>query len=85
MAFQRCSQAQNQSRKPISGLPVRELITPNPKLWLMDQVREALRLKHYWFGYGYRPGTRQGEPPGGRPRTKGQDDLTRKQDGQQYG
>jgi hypothetical protein len=43
MAFQRCSQAQNQSR----ALPVRELITPNPKLRLMDQVREVMRLKHY--------------------------------------
>ena len=63
MAFQRCSQAQNQSR----ALPVRELITPSPKLRLMDQVQEVMRLKHYWFGSGNHPGMRQGEPPGGRP------------------
>jgi hypothetical protein len=25
----------------------RELITPNPKLKLLDQVREVMRLKHY--------------------------------------
>lgn len=25
----------------------RDLITPNPKLKLLDQVREVLRLKHY--------------------------------------
>jgi site-specific recombinase XerD len=33
-----------------SGLPRpvrRELITPNPKLKLLDQVREVVRLKHY--------------------------------------
>ena len=24
-----------------------ELITPNPKLKLLDQVREVMRLKHY--------------------------------------
>jgi len=30
------------------GRPVRrERIVPNPKLKLMDQVREVLRLKHY--------------------------------------
>ena len=34
------------------GLPVhmvgrRSLITPNPKLKLLDQVRELMRLKHY--------------------------------------
>jgi len=37
----------------LDGLPPapkavrRELITPNPKLKLMEQVREVLRLKHY--------------------------------------
>ncbi len=25
----------------------RDLITPNPKLKLLDQVREVMRLKHY--------------------------------------
>ena len=27
--------------------PGSDLITPNPKLKLLDQVREVLRLKHY--------------------------------------
>jgi len=26
---------------------VRDLVVPNPKLKLMDQVREVLRVKHY--------------------------------------
>jgi len=25
----------------------RDLVTPNPKLKLLDQVREVMRLKHY--------------------------------------
>jgi len=30
------------------GAPiVRELIVPNPKLKLLDQVREAMRLRHH--------------------------------------
>ena len=32
-------------RRPYS--PVREVITPNPKLKLLEQVREVMRLKHY--------------------------------------
>jgi hypothetical protein len=36
-------------RPPRAGQVVggRELITPNPKLKLLDQVREVMRLKHY--------------------------------------
>jgi hypothetical protein len=30
-----------------SGWVARDLITPNPKLKLMDQVREVMRLRHY--------------------------------------
>ena len=35
------------------GGPGSELITPNPKLKLLDQVREVMRLKHY-FGRNFR-------------------------------
>jgi Phage integrase, N-terminal SAM-like domain len=45
----------NQSGKPRQPLeaavkptsPGQELVIPNPKLKLMDQVREVLRVKHY--------------------------------------
>jgi hypothetical protein len=43
----------SQWKKGQNGLPPapravrRELITPNPKLKLMEQTREVLRLKHY--------------------------------------
>ena len=43
----------SQWKNGLDGLPPgpkavrRELITPNPKLKLMEQVREVLRLKHY--------------------------------------
>jgi hypothetical protein len=45
-------EAQGQRQAPGAGIPVplvgrRDLITPNPKLKLLDQVREVLRLKHY--------------------------------------
>jgi hypothetical protein len=45
------SQARNQ-RDDASGWagwrgPGRELITPNPKLKLLEQVRKVMRLKHY--------------------------------------
>lgn len=33
--------------KPASGAPGQELVIPNPKLRLMEQVREVLRVKHY--------------------------------------
>ena len=41
-----------ESQSGSGGLPApvvggRELITPNPKLKLLDQVREVMRLKHY--------------------------------------
>ncbi len=29
------------------GKPLPELVVPNPKLKLMDQVREVLRVRHY--------------------------------------
>jgi len=29
----------------------RDLVIPNPKLKLMDQVREVLRVKHYAIRY----------------------------------
>ena len=29
--------------------PTHDLVIPNPKLKLMDQVREVLRVKHYWI------------------------------------
>ena len=29
--------------------PIVETVVPNPKLKLLDQVREVLRLKHYCF------------------------------------
>jgi len=43
MEFQKRSQWE---KRPLSREP-RELIIPNPKLKLMDQVREVLRLRHY--------------------------------------
>lgn len=33
--------------KPASGAPGQELVIPSPKLKLMEQVREVLRVKHY--------------------------------------
>ena len=43
---------QRQGQAQSGGLPApmigrRDLITPNPKLKLLDQVREVMRLKHY--------------------------------------
>src|ERR1022692_2697611 len=43
---------QRQGQAQSGGLPTpmigrRDLITPNPKLKLLDQVREMMRLKHY--------------------------------------
>src|SRR5947209_6509605 len=40
------------SQLPVTGTPgaapvMRELIIPNPKLKLLDQVREVMRLRHY--------------------------------------
>ena len=32
---------------PTGQGPIRDLIVPNPKLKLLDQVREVMRLKHY--------------------------------------
>ena len=46
MEFYKRSQAQS-SAAPAPMVARRELITPNPKLRLMDQTREVLRLKHY--------------------------------------
>jgi hypothetical protein len=41
-----------QRQGPTGGFPAtmlgrRDLVTPNPKLKLLDQVREVMRLKHY--------------------------------------
>ena len=36
-----------QDKKPAGPATVRELVIPNPKLKLLDQVREVLRIKHY--------------------------------------
>src|SRR6266850_7530673 len=47
MGYQDYSQVQNPLRHPLSALSKRELITPNPKLKLLEQVREVMRLKHY--------------------------------------
>jgi len=41
------SQHQRSSGRPAGSGGVRELIVPNPKLKLLDQVREVMRLKHY--------------------------------------
>ena len=41
------SQHQRLSGRPAGSGGVRELIVPNPKLKLLDQVREVMRLKHY--------------------------------------
>jgi len=41
---------ESQSEKPASETAAgagQELVVPNPKLKLMDQVREVLRVKHY--------------------------------------
>ena len=51
-----CHEFESMSEKPgsqyleqgVTGTPVRrELIIPNPKLKLMDQVKEVMRLRHY--------------------------------------
>ena len=47
MAGYHWSQSQNQELTRPGSFRARELITPNPKLKLMEQVREVLRLKHY--------------------------------------
>ena len=39
-----------QGKKPAGPATVRDLVIPNPKLKLMDQVREVLRIKHYATG-----------------------------------
>ncbi len=41
------SQHQRSSGRPAGSGGVRDLIVPNPKLKLLDQVREVMRLKHY--------------------------------------
>ncbi len=42
------SQRQSQSAEcPVPMVGRRDLVTPNPKLKLLDQVREVMRLKHY--------------------------------------
>jgi hypothetical protein len=39
------SQQQRSSGRPAGSGGVRELIVPNPKLKLLDQVRKVMRLK----------------------------------------
>src|SRR5579864_7826412 len=50
MGFYKQSQAENDRFRNPASLPStlrrKDLITPNPKLKLLDQVREVLRLKH---------------------------------------
>jgi hypothetical protein len=51
MKVNRMESAQpSQPEKPPENRPLRrgfEAVVPNPKLKLLDQVREVLRLKHY--------------------------------------
>ena len=43
----RSAGAQRFSVQQLAAVPARALIIPNPKLKLLDQVREVMRLKHY--------------------------------------
>lgn len=45
--MERGHQARNAVAPWPPGGPTRDLVIPNPKLKLMDQVREVLRVKHY--------------------------------------
>ena len=47
MEFIEPRQAQKEPHPVLPVVGRRELITPNPKLKLLDQVREMMRLKHY--------------------------------------
>jgi len=50
MGYHGYGQVSNPIRRPFDGPFKRELITPNPKLKLLEQVREVTRLKHYRKG-----------------------------------